>query len=66
MANVTNTNGKAIDFEASIEHMDDEIRDAIANYGVEMTEQQFFSEYESIHADKFGEEWELSKANPVW
>jgi len=66
MANVTNTNGKAIDFEASIEHMDAIVRDTIANDGVERTEQQFFSEYETIHADKFGEEWELSKANPVW
>ena len=66
MANVINTNGKKIDFEAAVNFMDDEIRETLANDGKERTEQEFFSAYEKAHAEKYGEEWELSRANPVW
>ena len=66
MANVINTNGKKIDFEAAVNLMDDEIRETLANDGKERTEQEFFSAYEKAHAEKYGEEWELSRANPVW
>ena len=65
-ATVINTNGKEIDFEAAINLMDDEIRETLANDGKERTEQEFFSAYEKAHAEKYGEEWELSRANPVW
>ena len=30
------------------------------------TEQEFFSAYEEAHAEKYGAEWELSKANPCY
>ena len=30
------------------------------------TDQEFFTAYEKAHAAKYGEEWELSKANPIW
>ena len=63
---VINQNGKEIDFEAAVNLMDDEIREALANDGKERTEQEFFSAYEKAHAEKYGEEWELSRANPVW
>ena len=66
MAKVINQNGKEIDFTAASILMDDEICEAIANDGKERTEQEFFSAYEKAHAEKHGEEWELSKANPVW
>ena len=66
MTTVTNTNGKAIDFEAAVNLMDDEIRETLANDGNERTEQEFFLAYEKAHEAKYGEEWELSKANPVW
>jgi hypothetical protein len=66
MSTVNNTNGKAIDFEAAVNLMDDEIRETLANDGNERTEQEFFWAYEKAHEAKYGEEWELSKANPVW
>jgi hypothetical protein len=66
MTTVTNTNGKEIEFEAAVNLMDDEIRETLANDGNERTEQEFFSAYEKAHEAKYGEEWELSKANPVW
>ena len=66
MARVINTNGKEIDFAAASIFMDEEICEKIANDGKERTEQEFFSAYEKAHAEKYGEEWELSKANPVW
>lgn len=64
MADVINASGKAIDFEAAAALMDDDLRDEIA--GTVDTEQEFFAAYEKAHEKKFGEPWELSKANPVW
>lgn len=57
-------NGTEIDFEAAIVMMDDEIRESIC--GTVDTEQEFFTEYEKAHAEKYGEEWELSKENPCY
>jgi hypothetical protein len=62
---VININGHEIDFEAAVQMMDDEIREAVASEGYE-SEQDFFTAYEKAHAEKYGTEWELSKANPVW
>lgn len=62
---VINMNGAAVDFEAAINMMDDEIREQLHAEGYE-TEQDFFTAYEKAHAEKYGEEWELSKENPVW
>lgn len=61
---VINMNGTEIDFEAAIVMMDDEIRESIC--GTVDTEQEFFTEYEKAHAEKYGEEWELSKENPCY
>ena len=63
MAEVTNANGKKIDFGAAVNLMDDVIREALA--GIE-SEQDFFDAYSEEHLRVFGVEWELSKANPVW
>ena len=62
--NVVNMNGAEINFESAVVFMDDEIRERIC--GTVETEQEFFAAYEKAHAEKFGEEWELSKANPCW
>ena len=62
--NVINMNGAEINFESAVVFMDDEIRESIC--GTVETEQEFFAAYEKAHAEKYGEEWELSKANPCW
>lgn len=64
--NVINANGTAIDFDAAVALMDDEVREAVHAQLSPCTEQEFFSAYERSHAEKFGEEWELSKANPCF
>lgn len=66
MKNVINRNGYELDFEAAVEMMDDDLREELANSGEYETEQEFFTAYEAAHEKKFGEAWELSKANPVW
>ena len=62
---VINRNGASVNYEAAVQLMDDEIRESLAagGYG---SEQDFFTAYEQAHEKKFGSEWELSKANPVW
>ena len=62
---VINKAGKEIDFQAAVELMDDDIREALHSEGYE-TEQEFFAAYEAAHAAKYGEEWELSKSNPQY
>lgn len=63
---VTNSNGTKINFDAAIEGMNDEIREDLNLELAPCTDQEFFTAYEKAHAKKFGEEWELSKSNPVW
>lgn len=46
--------------------MDEEIREEVAADLAPCTEQEFFTEYAKRHAEKYGEEWELDKSNPVW
>ena len=62
--NVINMNGTEINFEVAAAFMDDEIRESIC--GTVDTEQEFFTAYEKAHAEKYGEEWELSKENPCY
>ena len=61
---VININGTEINFEAAVILMDDEIRESIC--GTVDSEQEFFTAYEKAHAEKYGEEWELSKENPCY
>ena len=63
---VINSNGYELDFEAAAALMDDEIREAIHAELAPCSEQEFFTAYEKAHAEKYGGEWELSKANPCW
>ena len=61
---VINRNGYELDLDIAAHYMDEEIRESLC--GTVDTEQEFFSAYEKAHEEKYGEEWELSKANPCW
>ena len=50
----------------SCSYMDDEICAELHERLAPCTDQEFFTAYEKAHEEKFGEEWELSKANPCW
>lgn len=63
---VTNSSGLSLEFASAIEYMDDEIRERLHDELAPCTEQEFFTAYENEHEKFFGEEWELSKKNPVW
>lgn len=66
MGNVINLNGIEINFQAAIQLMDYEIREQLHDDLSPCDDQSFFTAYEFAHAEKFNEEWELSKSNPVW
>ena len=61
---VINMNGTEINYESAVAMMDDEIRESIC--GTVDSDQEFFTAYENAHAEKYGEEWELSKENPCY
>ena len=61
---VINMNGTEINYEAAVMLMDEELRESIG--GTADSEQEFFTAYEKAHAEKYGEEWELSKENPCY
>ena len=63
---VINKNGKEIDFEAAVNLMDEGIREQLNDEIAPCTVQEFFTAYEKDHEEAYGEEWELSKINPVW
>ena len=63
---VINMNGTEINYEAAAELMDDEICESLNFELSPCTEQEFFTAYENAHAEKYGEEWELSKENPCY
>lgn len=66
MSNVKNEYGKELDFDTAVILMDDEIRESLHTALAPCTNQQFFDAYAKAHEEKFGEEWELAKANPQW
>lgn len=66
---LSNENARSVeqfDYDAAVEMLDDEIREDVAADLAPCTEQEFFAEYAKRHAEKYGEEWELDKSNPVW
>lgn len=63
---VINDNGHKLSFEAAVMYMDDEIRETLHDKLAPCKRQEFFTAYEKAHIEKYGEEWELSKKNPVW
>ena len=61
---VKNKNGKFIEWNREItDMMDDDIREDLHADLAPCPEQEFFTAYEKAHEEKFGNEWELSKAN---
>lgn len=66
IVNVINLAGTEICYEAAVMYMDDDIREQLNFELAPCTEQEFFTAYEKAHEEKYGEEWWLSKANPVW
>ena len=66
MEKVININGTEIIWESAFELMDDDIANEIAIKMAPCTKQEYMTAYEKAHAEKFGEEWELSKENPVY
>lgn len=66
MTIVVNKNGCEIDFEAAVQHMGDDIREAVHAEIAPCTEQEFFTAYEKAHEEATGNEWFLSGSNPVW
>lgn len=66
---VINMNGTEIDFDSAVALMDDELREKVHAAIIPSRRddpQWFFSVYEVCHREKYGEDWELSKKNPVW
>lgn len=61
---VVNEYGKSINYEIAENMMDDEIRESLCGYYFD--EQSFFDAYCAAHKEKYGEEFELAKANPVY
>lgn len=66
MTHVVNANGTIIDYDVAVSLMDDGIREDLHRELAPCTEQEFFTAYEKAHAEKYGEEWELSKQNPCY
>lgn len=63
---VVNEYGVTIDYEIAENLMDSDLREKIA-YDLQLTsDQEFFNIYCKEHEKVFGEEWELSKANPCY
>lgn len=66
MNEITNHYGRTIDFDAAVNLMDDELREQIHNEMAPCSQQEFFDRYAVAHYERFGEEWEPAKPNPVW
>ena len=62
---VTNSNGTRIDFDVAVQLMDDDLREQLHMELAPCTDQEFFDAYAKAHEDRFGETWELDKANPA-
>ena len=66
MTKVINNYGVAVDYDAAVELMDDELRGEVAADLAPCTDQEFFAEYCKRHEAKYGEEFELDAENPCY
>lgn len=66
MSKVVNLSGTIIDYEGALQMMDDDLRDYLHMDLFPCSNQEFFTAYEIVHKEKFGEDFELSKVSPVW
>lgn len=63
---VINPYGIEIDFDAAGALMDDDIREEVHAELAPCTPQAFFDRYCQLHAERYGEPWELAKPNPCY
>lgn len=63
---VINPYGIEIDFDAAGALMDDDIREEVHAELAPCTQQAFFDRYCELHAQRYGEPWELAKPNPCY
>lgn len=63
---VKNKYGVEINYDAAVALMDDDIREELHEALSPCTDQEFFDEYCKAHLEKFKEEWELAKENPIY
>nr|DAP93161.1 MAG TPA: hypothetical protein [Caudoviricetes sp.] len=63
---VINPYGILIDFDAAGALMDDDIREEVHAELAPCTPQAFFDRYCQLHAERYGEPWELAKPNPCY
>lgn len=66
MKMVINSYGVAVNYIAAVALMDDELREEDCANLAPCTDQEFFDEYARLHAERFGETWELDKPNPCY
>lgn len=57
MATIINERGEQIDYDAAVELMDDELREALHAELAPCAEQVFAEAYAKAHEAKFGEPW---------
>lgn len=62
---IINEAGTEIDYDAAVNLMDDDLRERIHSELAPSTESEFFQAYCAAHREKFGEEFEPNKKNPV-
>lgn len=63
---VINPYGLEIDWDAAGALMDDDIREEVHAELAPCTPQAFFDRYCQLHAERYGEPWELAKPNPCY
>ncbi|NLC28572.1 MAG: hypothetical protein GX780_07355 [Campylobacteraceae bacterium] len=66
MKKVLNKRGYVLSFNATLQFMDDELREDLHLALAPCPAQRFLTCYEVQHEKKFGEEWFLSDRNPTW
>ena len=59
MANKVLLNGNLVDFDATVNMMDDEIREKLHNELAPCTDQEFMDAYAEAHEAKFNERFEI-------
>ena len=63
---VLNDYNVEIDYETAVQLMDDDLREELHANLAPCTNQKFFEAYCEAYEEKYGEEWELAKKNPVY
>ena len=64
MRTVTNQYGNEIDYEASVQMMDDDLREELHRKLAPCTDQEFFDAYSDAHLKTYSTEWYPNTLNP--